>query len=132
LNQLANQQFDPFKEVILDRPLVIPSKKDFQGQAEILSYTNQRVAIRAFLNGSGVLVLADSYYPGWRVFVDGREGEILRANLFFRGVFLSAGNHVVEFRYQPRSFTLGLIISLAFLSGVVIWSIFLFVKRKHK
>jgi hypothetical protein len=132
LDQLSSLNFNPSKEVILDEPLSIASKNSFQAEAGITSYTNHHVVIHASLNRSGVLVLADSYYPGWRVFVDGREGELLRANFFFRAVFLSAGDHVVEFRYQPWSFTLGLIISLAFLSGVIIWSIVLFVMRKQK
>jgi hypothetical protein len=123
MNRLISEKFDPLKEVVLDQLLAIPLKKHFRGQAEIHSYANQKVTIRASLNSSGVLVLVDSYYPGWRVFVDGKEGEILRANLFFRGVFLSAGDHTVEFRYQPWSFTMGLIISLVTLCGVVIGSL---------
>lgn len=121
-DHLSSAEFDPLKEVFLDRPLAIPAKKGFQGRAEIVQYTNQRVSIRAFLNGSGVLVLADSFYPGWRVYVDGKEGEILRANLLFRGVALSEGEHVVEFRYQPRSFKIGLAISLFTLCGLAIFS----------
>jgi len=67
-----------------------------------------------------------------RVIRDGKEQEIRRANLFFRGVPLSAGKHVVEFRYEPRSFTVGLSLSLLSLAVVTVWSIFLFISRKKK
>lgn len=131
LDKLSSAEFDPAREVILEQPLSIPTRKDFAARAEIIHYGNQHVAIRSSLNGSGVLVLADSFYPGWRVYVNGEEKEILRANLFFRGVVLSPGEQLVEFRYQPRSFTIGLVISLVVLSGVVVWSIALFIIRRR-
>ena len=98
-------------------------QRGFQGRAEILKYANSYVAIQASLNKPGVLVLTDSFYPGWRVYVDGKEKEILRANVFFRAVPLSAGEHVVDFRYRPRSFTIGLAISLLTVSIIVVSSI---------
>ncbi len=131
LHRLSSEQFNPMKETILDQPLTIASRKNFQAQARIVRYTNHQVTIQASLNGSGVLVLADSFYPGWRVYVNGEEKKILRANFFFRGVPLSAGEHLVEFRYQPRSFTIGLTISLITLFGVGLCFLFLSVlKRK--
>jgi hypothetical protein len=69
------------------------------------------------------LVLADSFYPGWRVYVNGQEREILKANVFFRGVDLPAGTHIVEFLYRPRSFALGLTVSLATLGAVLLVSV---------
>ena len=123
LDRLSSADFDPLHEVILEQPLEIPQKKNFQAQARIVHYGNSRVIIEASLNGSGVLVLADSFYPGWRVYVDGNENKILRANFFFRGVPLSAGDHLVEFRYQPRSFAIGLVISLLTVSIIVVSSI---------
>lgn len=123
VGRLAATQFDPLRKVILEEAVPTETRGDFKGRAEIVRYENRRVRIRTSLNGAGILVLADSYYPGWRAYVDGKESEILRANLFFRGVQLSAGKHVVEFRYQPRSFTIGLAISLATLIGVVVFSV---------
>jgi len=125
LERLSSTEFNPLKEVFLDQPLSIPAKNNFNAEARINNYTNQSITIRASLDGPGVLVLADSFYPGWRVYVDGNENEILRANFFFRGVLLSEGEHLVEFRYQPLSFTVGLTISLMTLGGVIIW-IFVF------
>jgi uncharacterized membrane protein YfhO len=111
LDRLSSAEFDPFKEVILEEPLSTPTNHDFQAQAEILNYANSKVTIRASLNSLGVLVLADSFYPGWRVYVDGEKREILRANFFFRAVRLPPGEHLVEFRYQPLGFKLGLLVS---------------------
>jgi len=121
LNRLSSLEFDPLKEVILEEPISIPTNGNFRSQAEIVRYENQFVIIKASLNSPGILVLADTHYPGWRVYVDGKEKEILHANLFFRGVSLSQGKHVVEFRYEPLSFTIGSIISLMTTLGIMGW-----------
>jgi uncharacterized membrane protein YfhO len=81
--------------------------------AKVVRYEHQAVTIQASLNDSGILVLADAYYPGWKAYVDGKEVSIMRANHFFRALVLSEGNHLVEFKYDPLSFKIGLIISLA-------------------
>jgi hypothetical protein len=59
----------------------------------------------------GFLVLANTYYPGWRAKVDGQPVEISRANYTFMALPVEPGEHRVTLRYQPVSFTLGAIIS---------------------
>jgi len=132
LERLSSKEFDPVNEVILEGPMSVPARKNIQAHAEIESYTDHHVRIRASLNSPGVLVLADSFYPGWHVYVDGEEKEVLRANLFFRGVPLSPGESLVEFRYEPRSFSIGLAISLATLFGVTVGTVSLAVFRRRK
>jgi hypothetical protein len=127
LDRLSSSEFDPANEVILEQPLSMTSNGNFKAQVEITRYTNHRVTIRATLDNSGVLVLADSFYPGWKVFVDGEERQVLRANYFFRGVFLSPGVHQVVFRYEPVSFYYGALISLLTL---VVFSMILIMVRK--
>ena len=130
LERLSSENFSPLREVLLDQRLEVTAKKDFHGEAKIEEYRNQTVTIHASLNGAGILVLADSFYPGWRAYVDGKEEKIFRANLFFRGVKLDAGEHRVEFRYEPRSFRVGLTISLATLLILIAVSVVIFLKRK--
>jgi hypothetical protein len=130
LLRLASPAFDPLSQVILSEPQPFASKITLRASAEITRYENMLVDVNAVLDAPGILVLADSYYPGWRVYVDGREEKIYRANLFFRGVKLDAGEHRVEFRYEPWSFRLGLMISLAVFGALLIVSGVLFYKRK--
>ncbi|HOV80010.1 MAG TPA: YfhO family protein, partial [Bacillota bacterium] len=85
--------------------------------AEILSYRSQKVEIRAVLQQTGILVLNDTFYPGWKVYVNGRETALLNVNYLFRGVPLKEGDHLVEFRYEPSTFRLGLLISAVSLTA---------------
>jgi len=67
----------------------------------------------------GYLVLTDTFYPGWRAYVDGVETPIYQANYLFRAVPLNAGDHEVRFVYRPKSFAVGAALSLTFLLTVV-------------
>jgi len=79
------------------------------------------VVIEAVLQESGLLVLMDSYSPGWKAWVYETEVPIIRANYGFRGVPLPPGKQVVTFRYEPASFRIGLFISLAALALLAAW-----------
>lgn len=81
------------------------------GHAEITRYTNEEVVVDLRDNGGGMLVLSDTYYPGWRAFVDGIERPILRANHVFRAVRVEPGARQVVFRFESSSFRMGLWVS---------------------
>lgn len=73
----------------------------------------ERVVIDATLATPGLLVLTDTWYPGWTAEVDGAPAPLLRADFAFRAVALQAGTHRVLLRYAPRSLRIGLAITLA-------------------
>jgi hypothetical protein len=89
-------------------------------QVTIISYEPERIIIEADLASEGYLILTDTCYPGWRARVDGKESFIIRANLLFRAINLSAGQHRVEFSYEPASLRIGAAISLATLLVIVV------------
>jgi thiosulfate reductase cytochrome b subunit len=72
-------------------------------------------------------LLNDRYESHWKVLVDGRPDTLLRCNFIMRGVYLPAGQHTVEFRFQPpfKLLYVGLFAigaSLLILIGVIISS----------
>jgi Bacterial membrane protein YfhO len=86
----------------------------------------QRVELSAVLRSPGVVVVADMYYPGWTLTVDGHPAEILRTNRAMRGVALPAGTHRLVFTYDPLSFRLGIassLVGLAALAALSAWNI---------
>ena len=81
------------------------SSAGIPGVASIESSRPGRIEVVATSTSGGVLVLHDTYYPGWLAEVDGRPASILRAFVLFRGVEVPAGTHRVTFRFAPFSFT---------------------------
>jgi len=65
--------------------------------------------------------VSDTYYPGWKAYVDGKETKIYRANYLFRAVPLTKGKHLVKFVYDPWTFKLGLIISTLAFGGIMVF-----------
>ncbi len=83
-----------------------------------------RVEVEARLTAPGLLVLADSFYPGWTAEVDGEPAPIFATNHLFRGVPLPAGEHRVVFHYAPSTVLIGgvgSIVGLLTLTGLGLW-----------
>jgi hypothetical protein len=118
---IASAESAPKSFAIVEEPIgAVPHHGSVQSPLpKIVEYRLNRVSIQADLKEQGFLVLADSYYPGWKAFVDGKKTKIYRTNYVMRGVVVPAGLHRVEFRYDPLSFKIGLIISLTSLVVVV-------------
>ena len=94
------------------------------GSANVLAYTPGHIAIRTQAQREALLVVAESFYPGWRATLDGQPVEILRANYISQGVVVPEGEHTVELRYEPDSFRYGALLSLAGLAGLaglIVW-----------
>lgn len=89
------------------------------GTVHLLRTDSDHVRLEANAQQNAMLFLADLAYPGWKAYVDGVETPIRRANYIFRAIFVPAGQHTVDFVYQPRSFRLGLLITLAAMIAVL-------------
>jgi len=79
--------------------------------ASIVEYLPSSVTIKTEAQQAGLLFLSDTYYPGWKAFVDGVESTIYRANFVFRAVRVPGGVHEVRFIYDPFSWKAGLSLS---------------------
>ena len=101
----------------------LPSTPGLAGTAEILTRTGTHVKLRVHADRAGALVLSDAYFPGWRATVNGAGAGIFPAYYAFRGVLVPAGDSDVEFTYAPRSFQIGLWISVVtlLLSVPIAW-----------
>jgi len=84
--------------------------------------------IEATSNGNGILVVNDSYWPGWRARIDGREVPIWRADFLVRAVPWPSGRHVLEMDYEPREVQFGLLFSL--IGGVALIALVLVERRR--
>lgn len=85
----------------------------------IIAQSANTVTIKATSACAGLLVLNNSWAPGWVATVDGQAVPLLRANYLARAVALPAGSHEVHLTYAPRSFYAGLALTGATLVGLI-------------
>ncbi len=108
---LHQEEFNPQEFLLLTEiPKEFPSQ-GMNGSARILSYEPHKVLIEAKMETDGFLVLTDTYYPGWKAYVDGEEVEIYKGYSFLRAVFLKKGLHEVLFVFSPSLYKIGKIIT---------------------
>jgi Bacterial membrane protein YfhO len=81
-------------------------------------------------------VLSEVYYPrGWNAFIDGQKADYVKTNYVLRGMYVPAGDHQIEFRFEPKSYTIGRTITIianifVFLSMIV--AVIYYARRKRK
>lgn len=104
LQTLTAQDFDPKKTVLVSEPMPAPSGNTLSGNdavaVPIKSYAPKDIVLDAQATAPSVMLLTDKYDPNWRVYVDGKPTELFRANFIMRGVFLTPGEHTVEFKFR--------------------------------
>jgi hypothetical protein len=81
-------------------------------------------------------VLSEVYYPlGWNAFIDGQKVDYVKTDYVLRGMFVPAGDHEIEFRFEPKSYTTGRMITIIANTVVylaIIMAIILYVRKKRK
>jgi hypothetical protein len=105
LERLTSPDFDPEKTVLVANPVPSPrpagATNQNSGTVKYDSYAPARIVLSTADDSPSLLLLNDKFDPDWKVTVDGKPEPLLRCNFIMRGVALSAGPHVVEFRFQP-------------------------------
>jgi len=120
LSELA--LFDPKKLAILEeKPSWTLDAPSLLQEAEVTFYSPNKIVVQANLSSPGLLVLSELWYPGWRASDNGQGVKIHRANYLLRSVYLEAGQHTVEFVYDPLSFKVGRWVSAGAVLGLVVY-----------
>lgn len=58
-------------------------------------------------------VFSEVYYPkGWNAYIDGNKADYVRTDYVLRGMFIPAGNHNIQFRFEPESFYTGRMVTI--------------------
>lgn len=126
LAALAAPGFDPLAEAVTADPVAeglgLPTSSAPLTAARVevkrVSPTERRVTVDA--PQPGLLVLAESHAPGWQATVNGVAAPVLQVDGPLLGTPIPGGPSVVEWRYAPRSFSLGALVSLLALVVLVV------------
>jgi hypothetical protein len=106
LMAMKNPSFDPAEAVYLSESLPPAVVSQLPGQSARLNYEWVKddpngEAFKVRLDKNSLAVFSEVVFPGWKARVDGSPAEIFTGNHAFRTLFLTAGEHLVEFRYEP-------------------------------
>lgn len=126
---LLDQTFNSSTSAILTSPLKTPMTHPAPGVATITSYQPEKVTIMTESTAAGLLVLTDTYFPGWWAWVDAKPTKLYPANWALRAVEVPEGRHIVTMKYEPDSLLYGAILSfVSALSTITL----MFQTMKHK
>jgi hypothetical protein len=126
---LAQENFNFYDVLILDRfPFADVGPADPNAQVTFIKNTPNEVILDVKTASPGLLLLNDSYYPGWNATVDDKPVEIIRANVAFRAIWISEGEHRVIYSYSPPLLGISVLFGLL---GVVTIFILAYWTRVH-
>lgn len=112
--------FDPRSEVLLEAdPGLPPSSGEPRASAAGLREPWPELIALSVTQSpeAGLLLLQDTWDPGWSAEVDGKPAAVLRADYAFMAVAVHAGSHEVVLRYACWPLRLGLMLAVV---GLVI------------
>lgn len=112
----ANQEIEALNNILPTETAVVDARfkdtlkgvtegyKDSLSSITLEEYEPNRLVYKTNNAKDGVAVFSEIYYPdGWQVTIDGKPAEIARANYILRTVYVPAGEHTIEMRFDPKS-----------------------------
>lgn len=85
-------------------------------QIEDIVLTNNKVSAMVSAGKPGFINMSQNCYPGWNAYIDGEKIKVYEVNGIIQGVFVPAGKYILEFKFQPTLFFVGIIVSGATLA----------------
>lgn len=81
-----------------------PAPVDSSSSIVLTDYDSDYMTYEAKTTKDQLAVFSEIYYPkGWQITIDGQPAEMLRANYTLRALLIPAGDHNIEFRFEPHS-----------------------------
>lgn len=112
----ANQEIDALDNIVPTETAVVDARfkealkgttdcnKDSLSSIRLTSYAPNRLVYETDNARDGVVVFSEIYYPdGWQATIDGQPAELARADYILRSMYVPAGKHTIEMRFDPKS-----------------------------
>ena len=112
----ANEEIDALDSIIPTETAVVDARfkdvlkgttesyKDSLSSIRLTSYTPNRLTYETNNAQDGIAVFSEIYYPdGWHVTIDGQPADLARADYILRTMYVPAGQHTIEMRFDPTS-----------------------------
>lgn len=112
----ANEEIDALDSIIPTETAVVDARfkdvlkgttesyKDSLSSIRLTSYAPNRLTYETNNAQDGIAVFSEIYYPdGWHITIDGQPAELARADYILRTMYVPAGQHTIEMRFDPTS-----------------------------
>jgi len=121
---------DKFKNARLKRNL------DTTGTIKVEVYKPNYIKYTSNNKGEGLAVFSEIYYEdGWNAYIDDVKTEHFPVDYVLRAMIVPAGEHTIEFKFEPQVIKTGSTITLISAAGMlllVVGGIYYERKKKHK
>lgn len=110
---LAMDNFNPRDTAVINKSFEAQLKgynfgKDSASYVKLTKYGLNSLEYESANSKDGLAVFSEIYYPkGWNIYVDGKQGEIVKTDYVLRAAKIPAGNHKIEMRFEPSTFSTG-------------------------
>ncbi len=121
---MGEANFNPIQTVLLeDAAPALGSCRGADEEVQMPIHQPNYVRINVSLKCRGMVILTDTWFPGWHATVDGKPAQIHEVYGGVRGVVADGGEHMIEMRYRPMSVIVGFLMTLAaaLVTGLVRW-----------
>ena len=100
-------------ETTFQSQLKQPPQFDSAASIKLLENLNDNIKYAFNASKPQFAVFSEVYYKsGWEVLIDGQRSEYAKVNYILRGMYIPAGSHQIEFRFQPSAFRIGRLITI--------------------
>jgi hypothetical protein len=112
------------------KDLVIQNSSNENSSILLTEYKPNYLKYTSTSTSDGIVIFSEIYYEkGWNAYVDGELKPHFRANYVLRGMQVPTGNHIIEFKFEPKTYQIGESVSLA--SSIILLLLLGFVSFKE-
>jgi hypothetical protein len=127
----ADEEMKALGNTDLKKTAIVNSKDDGFKNQQVAKDSLSKVTLKTYKpnylkyvsknNSQGLAIFSEIYYPkGWNAFIDGKQTQHFRADYTLRAMFIPAGNHTIEFKFEPEVVETGGTISLFSAIGILL------------
>jgi uncharacterized membrane protein YfhO len=84
---------------------------DSASTIKMTSFDNDAITYQSSSTGNHAAIFSEIFYKDWNAYIDGKPAKVFKANYVLRGLVIPAGNHKIDFKFEPSIFFTGRMIS---------------------
>lgn len=130
LAKLKEAEFNPQQKVLLSDDPGIPKGSGPGVKVDFTTFKTSEIQLEVKSDSPALLFFNDSYHEGWKVYLNGKEQPVIRANYNFMATLVQKGENKIVFRFQPRPFRYGSYLTFFWLLLFIMIGVGLYIRER--